>query len=253
MFSYKSLSEAAAKVYDESRRKGGGILDKLKEVLAESMAGTPAVSVFGLFSVPQSVVVTWILMALLTGASLILTRGMQRIPNGRQTLLELAVGTFNHFCEENLGRHWLVFAPWLFTVAVYIAAANLSGLIGLAPPTRDLAVTAALALMSMLLIYGAQFRFRGLGGGLKKFAQPTPVLLPINLMEVFIRPLSLCMRLFGNVLAAYVIMEMIKTLAPAVVPVAFSLYFDIFDGLIQTLVFVFLTALFLGESIEEEE
>lgn len=228
-------------------------MDKLKEVLAESMAGTPAVSVFGLFDVPESVAVTWILMALVTAASFILTRSLQRIPGGRQTLLELAIGAFNHFCEENLGRHWRSFAPWLFTVAVYIAAANLAGLIGLAPPTRDLTVTAALALMSMILIYGAQFRFRGFSGGFKKFAQPTPVLLPINLMEIFIRPLSLCMRLFGNVLAAYVIMEMIKTLAPAVIPVAFSLYFDIFDGLIQTLVFVFLTTLFLGESIEENE
>ena len=158
----------------------------------------------------------------------------------------------NNFCKENLGEHWRPFAPWIGTVALYITAANLSGLFGLAPPTRDLTITAALALMSMALIYGGQFRCRGLKGGLKKFAEPSPVLLPINLMEVAIRPLSLCMRLFGNVLASFVIMEMIKVMAPAIVPIPFSLYFDVFDGLIQTLVFVFLTTLFLGEAIQEE-
>lgn len=226
-------------------------MNELKAIMAESMSGTPAVSVFGLFEVPQSVAVTWILMAMLVLASLFLTHGLKRMPDGKQSLLELAVELFNNFCKENLGSHWKTFAPWLFTVTIYIACANLSGLIGLAPPTRDLSVTVALGLMSMVLIYGAQFCIRGLKGGLLKFAQPSTVLLPINLMEVFIRPLSLSMRLFGNVLASFVVMEMIKTLVPAVLPAFFSVYFDIFDGLIQTLVFVFLTTLFLGESIEE--
>ena len=80
-----------------------------------------------------------------------------------------------------------------------------------------------------------------------------PLLTPINLMEVAIRPLALCMRLFGNVLGSYIIMEMIKYLVPAVVPAVFGIYFDLFDGIIQTIVFVFLTALFTGEGIKQEE
>ena len=227
-------------------------MDALKQALTEDLAGTPSVSVFGLFHVPESVVVTWIIMAALALASYLMTRRLRRIPTKPQMVLEMGVGFLNGFCRENLGEHWKSFAPWLGTVALYIAAANLSGLAGFAPPTRDLTVTAALALMSMLLIYGAQFRFRGLKGGLKKFAEPSPLLLPINLMEIAIRPLSLCMRLFGNVLASFVIMEMIKVLAPALVPIPFSLYFDVFDGLIQTLVFVFLTTLFVGEAIQDE-
>lgn len=228
-------------------------LGALKETLVEDLQGTPLVSVFGLFSVPESVAVTWVLMALLIGGALIAARHLRRVPSKPQMVLEMAVGFLNGFCRENLGERWRPFAPWLGTVALYIAAANLSGLIGLTPPTRDLTVTAALALMSMVLIYGAQFRCRGLRGGLKKFAEPVAILLPINLMEVLIRPLSLCMRLFGNVLASYVIMEMIKCVAPAVIPIPFSLYFDVFDGLIQTLVFVFLTTLFVGEAIGEED
>lgn len=227
-------------------------MDALKQALTEDLGGTPSVSVFGLFQVPESVVVTWIIMAALVLASVLMTRRLRRVPGKAQTVLEMGVSFLNDFCKENLGEHWRPFAPWIGTVALYITAANLSGLFGLAPPTRDLTITAALALMSMALIYGGQFRCRGLKGGLKKFAEPSPVLLPINLMEVAIRPLSLCMRLFGNVLASFVIMEMIKVMAPAIVPIPFSLYFDVFDGLIQTLVFVFLTTLFLGEAIQDE-
>ena len=80
-----------------------------------------------------------------------------------------------------------------------------------------------------------------------------PLLIPINLMEIVIRPLALCMRLFGNVLGAFIIMEMIKLLVPAVVPAVLSIYFDLFDGLIQMVVFVFLTTLFTGEGIKEPE
>lgn len=218
--------------------------------MAESMSGTPSVSVFGLFTVPESVTVTWIIMAALTLLFIFAGRNLKKNPSRRQMIVELAVGGLNNFFKENLGRHWQSFAPWLGAVAIFLTCANLAGMAGLNPPTRDLSVTAALALMSMLLIYGAQFRFHGFAGGLKKFAEPMAVLLPINLMEVFIRPLSLCMRLFGNILASYVVMEMIKAVLPAVLPVPFSLYFDLFDGLIQTLVFVFLTTVFVGESIE---
>ena len=95
------------------------------------------------------------------------------------------------------------------------------------PPTKNLNVTAALGLSSMVVIYTAAFRVHGVRGGFGQFLKPSPVMLPINIMEVAIRPLSLCMRLFGNVLAA-------------------------FDGIIQTIVFVFLTAIFIGEALEEE-
>ena len=138
-------------------------------------------------------------------------------------------------------------------MALYIGLSNLIGIFGLTPPTKDISVTAALALMSLFLIYGAQFRYNGLLGGLKKFAEPMPLLVPINLMEVAIRPMALCMRLFGNILGAFIIMELVKFLVPAVVPAVLSIYFDLFDGLIQMAVFVFLTALFTGEGIKDPE
>jgi F-type H+-transporting ATPase subunit a len=72
----------------------------------------------------------------------------------------------------------------------------------------------------------------------------------MNILELAIRPLSLCMRLFGNIIGATVIMELLKMVVPIIVPAAFSLYFDIFDGLIQAYVFVFLTSLYIKEAVE---
>ena len=231
-------------------------LDAFKEALVEELGTHTAFTIplFGGIPVAESVVVTWIVMAVLLTAALLLTRNLSvDAPGKAQVALESAVQFLNGFVRTNIGSHWRPFAPWLGTVALYIGFANIIGIFGLTPPTKDISVTAALALMSMLLIYGAQFRYNGLLGGLKKFAEPMPLLLPINLMEVVVRPLALCMRLFGNVLGAFIIMEILKLVAPVVLPAVFSLYFDLFDGLIQTVVFVFLTTLFTGEGIKEEE
>ena len=137
--------------------------------------------------------------------------------------------------------------------ALYIACSNVIGVFGVKPPTKDLDVTAALELMSIVLIEYAGVRARGGAGFLKSLAAPTPIMTPMNILEIAIRPTSLCMRLFGNVLGAFVIMELLKLVVPVFVPAVFSLYFDLFDGLIQTYVFVFLTALFMKESIGGEE
>lgn len=212
------------------------------------------IPVLGGIPVSQSVVVSWLVMAALLAAALLLTRRLRVDSPGKlQAGLEQAVEFLQNFSVTTMGKHGPVFAPFLGTLALYILTCNIIGIFGLVPPTKDINVTAALAVMSALLIYGAQFRYHGLRGGLKKFAEPKPLLLPINLMEILIRPLALCMRLFGNILGAFIIMELIKLIAPAVVPVPFSIYFDLFDGTIQAVVFVFLTALFTGEGIKEED
>ena len=231
-------------------------LDAFKESLVEELGNKVAftVPVLGGVPVAESVVVTWIVMAALIALALALTRRLSVDRPGKvQCALEWTVEFLNGFTKNNMGAHGPDFAPYLGTISLYILLCNIIGIFGLVPPTKDLNVTAALAIMSAVLIYGAQFRYHGLRGGLKKFMEPMPLLLPINLMEVVIRPLALCMRLFGNILGAFIIMELIKMMAPAVVPVPFSIYFDLFDGGIQAVVFVFLTALFVGEGIKEEE
>ncbi|HIX17120.1 MAG TPA: F0F1 ATP synthase subunit A [Candidatus Gemmiger faecavium] len=231
-------------------------MEGFKQALVESLANETAftIPVLGGIPIASAVLVSWIIMAVWMVATLLATRNLKvRDPGKVQVVLESAVNFLNGFVKETIGPHWRPFAPYLGTVALYIGLANIISIFGLVPPTKDISVTAALAIMSLFLIYGAQFRYNGLRGGMKRFAEPMPLLTPINLMEVAIRPLALCMRLFGNVLGAFIIMEMIKYLVPAVVPAVFCIYFDLFDGLIQTIVFVFLTALFAGEGIKEEE
>ena len=254
-FTFERVPQQERGAYDRPRENEVMCLEAFKEFLLDELGSHTAFTIplLGGIPVAESVVVSWIVLAALMLATLLLTRGLRvREPGKAQLALEGAVEFLNGFVRTNTGEHWRAFAPWLGTVALYIALSNVIGIFGLTPPTKDINVTAALALMSLALIYGAQFRYNGLAGGLKKFAEPMPLLLPINLMEVAIRPLALCMRLFGNVLGAFIIMEMLKFLVPVILPAVFSIYFDLFDGLIQTVVFVFLTTLFTGEGIQEE-
>lgn len=200
----------------------------------------------------ESVVVTWVIMAVLTILAIIFVRGL-KIDNvsKKQLLLEAAVTKAQNFFDEILGENGRRYIPYLMSVGLYIGISNLIGLLGFVPPTKDMNVTAALAIASIVLIEYAGIRQKRMKGWLKSFKEPIAIILPLNVLEVFIRPISLCMRLFGNVLGSFVIMELIKLILPVFLPIPFSFYFDIFDGLIQTYVFVFLTSLFLKEAIED--
>ena len=191
------------------------------------------------------------IMAVVLLLSIFLTRNLKvRDISKRQLAAETIVTKLESFVEDMTGEEGKRYVPYLCTVIVYIAMANLIGLFGMKPPTKDLNVTAALAIMSIILIQYAGIHAKGTKGWLKSFTQPMAIVTPINILELFIKPLSLCMRLFGNVLGAFVIMEMLKILIPVAIPVPFSFYFDIFDGLIQAYVFVFLTSLYIKEAVE---
>ena len=220
----------------------------LEELNCETVFTIP---VLGGIEIAESTVITWVIMAVLTLLAWLLTRNLKVDHiSRRQAAVESAVTWLNGFVEGMIGEKGKRYVPYLVTVLVYIGFSNVIGLFGLKPPTKDMNVTAALALMSIILIEASGIREKGVKNWLKGFAQPVAVITPINILEVFIRPLSLCMRLFGNVLGAFVIMELIKQLIPIGVPLVFSFYFDIFDGLIQAYVFVFLTSLFVKEAIE---
>ena len=221
----------------------------LEELNCETVFTIP---VLGGIEIAESTVITWVIMAVLTLLAWLLTRNLKVDHiSRRQAAVESAVTWLNGFVEGMIGEKGKRYVPYLVTVLVYIGFSNIIGLFGLKPPTKDMNVTSALALMSIILIEASGIREKGVKNWLKGFAQPVAVITPINILEVFIRPLSLCMRLFGNVLGAFVIMELIKQLIPVGVPLVFSFYFDIFDGLIQAYVFVFLTSLFIKEAIED--
>lgn len=228
-------------------------MDELvKNLMAELNCDTAfTIPIFGGIPVAESVFVTWLIMAVVILLCAILVRNLKVTNPGKgQLLLETAVSGIYSFFEDILGEKGKRFIPYLMSVGIYIGIANLIGILGFKPPTKDINVTASLAILSIILIELSGVLAKGGRGWLKSFAEPMVVILPINILEIFIRPLSLCMRLFGNVLGSFVIMELLKMVVPAILPAVFSCYFDIFDGLIQAYVFVFLTALFIKEAID---
>lgn len=203
--------------------------------------------------VPESVVVTWVIMGIIMILTLVFVRNLKLVPTGTQNYVESLVEFLNHFFLDIMGNNGRPYLAFLGTIAIYIAFSNLCGVFGLTSPTKDLNVTAALAFMAIFVIELSGIRKRGWKGYFKSFMEPIPLLLPINILEIAIRPLSLCMRLYGNVLGSFIVMEMLKILVPVFIPVIFGFYFDIFDGLIQTYIFIFLTSLFMSHKMEEEE
>lgn len=222
------------------------------ELLEELNCDTAfTIPLFGGIEVAESVVITWVIMAFMLILAICMTRNLKvQNPGKRQVILETAVCGLQNMVKGIIGEEGAGYVPYLVTVIVYIGISNIIGLFGMKPPTKDLNVTGALAIMSIILIEYSGIHAKGVKRWAKSFAEPVAVVAPLNVLEIFIRPLSLCMRLFGNVLGAFVVMELLKIIMPAILPIPFSLYFDIFDGLIQAYVFVFLTSLFIKEAIE---
>ena len=209
------------------------------------------IPIFGGIKISESVAVTWIIMAVIVLLCIVFVRNLSvENPGKVQLILESAIGTAQNFFEDVMGKENRRYIPYLITVLIYIGIANIIGLFGFKPPTKDLNVTIALAVMSMCLIEYSGIHKNGLKHWIGHFAKPVPFVAPIMVLEIVIRPLSLCMRLFGNVLGAFVIMELLKIVVPAIIPIPFSFYFDLFDGFLQAYVFVFLTALFMNEEQE---
>jgi F-type H+-transporting ATPase subunit a len=222
----------------------------------------------GGFEIPitETVVVSWCVMGVIILGALILTRKLEFVPRGAQTILEGAIEFLNNTARNYFGRRADAFAPYVGTIFLFLILANIipaltpvslsiagrtfDPLFEIKPPTRDINLTAAMAILSILLVLFAGLKARGFRGWVKNLFHPVPLMLPFNLLEYAIRPASMCLRLFGNMLGGFIIMVLIGSVAPLIVPSFFSLYFDFLDGVIQALVFTFLTVLFLSEAVE---
>lgn len=234
-------------------KRGGESSIKMEEFTNELLEQLNASTVFtiGPFAISESVVVTWIIMAVIIALSIWLTRGLKvHNPSKKQVVAELIVNWLDSFTQNMLGENAKEYSGFIATILIYIGFSNIIGVFGFKPPTKDMNCTIALALISIVLIEVSGIRAKGGKGWLKSFTQPIAIVTPINILDLVTRPLSLCMRLFGNVLGAFVIMELIKMVVPVFIPIVFSLYFDFFDGMIQAYVFVFLTSLFIAEATE---
>lgn len=219
-------------------------------------------NVFG-FELPITnvVVMSWIAMAVIILWAFISTRKLKDVPRGKQNVAELVVETINNFVTNQMGHEGKSFAAYIGTVGLFLAVSNtigalfMSGITNgiISPPTRTMSVPIALAIMTIVVAIGAGFKKRGFVGYMKRLISPIPVMLPFNLLEFIIKPLSLSMRLFGNIFGAYVAMELLFNALPWGAPAVVCMYFDLFDGGLQTFVFVLLTTLYIKEEIEVEE
>jgi len=175
-------------------------------------------------------------------------------PGSLQNAMELVVEMLDGMVHSSMGTKGIPFRNYIGVLFLFILFSNLSGLLGLRPPTADYGVTLALGLITFFIVQINNIRYNKFGAFTELF-QPVPFLFPINFIGEIAVPISLSLRLFGNVLAGTVIMALIYGLLSQVAfiwPGALHAYFDVFSGAIQTYVFCMLTMVFIGNKIPDK-
>lgn len=208
-------------------------------------------TVFTLFgmAVTESVVNTWIVMAVLIGSALVLRRYRELYPGKVQNAVEFVVDGFANFVTSTMGEKLKGFMPYMATVFILIAFLNIMGIFGFRSPTADINVTAAFAIVTFFSIHLYGLQAKG-WKHIKGFGEPFILFLPINIIGELAKPISLSMRLFGNMIGGSVIMAMITGAVALFVPVLASLYFDLFSGILQSFIFTMLTMVFISLAAE---
>lgn len=219
----------------------------------------------GDFAIPETVVVTWIIMAVFIIGAWLVSRNFEKIPTGVQNVVEMLVETINKFTVDTMGEKNIVFAPYIGTIFMFLVVGNLIGMLGLRPPTSDVNTTFALSMLTFVIIHYNSIKYSGLGGYVKGYFEPFPVLFPINVLGDLATPISLGFRLFGNIIGGFIVMTLLyQALAgfssmmgltsipilQAVIPVVFHVYFDMFSGILQSFIFVMLSMVFISGAIE---
>lgn len=209
-------------------------------------------SLFGIrIVVADSVVVTWGVMVLLAIAAFFLGRRLKEIPKGMQIAVEGLVDGVVSVCANAMDRKLAErTAPYVGTIGLFIAFSNLTSVLKIPPPAKNPAFAIALALATIFYVIATGIRMVGLKGFWQSLLYPNKALLPFKLLDYMIKPISLSLRLFGNVFGAFILMEFIYIVVPAVIPGVLGLWFDIADGILQGLIFAYLTVIYIGEILE---
>ena len=177
----------------------------------------------------------------------------KEVPTGLQNVVEFAVETLQGFVDSSMGQHSKKYINYVGTLFLFILLSNISGLFGLRPPTADYGTTFSLALITFVMIQYNNIKYNKLGAFTGLF-QPIWFLFPINLIGEIATPVSMSLRLFGNVMAGTVMMALYYGLLPIFakigIPAALHVYFDLFSGAIQAYVFAMLTMVFITQKIE---
>lgn len=234
------------------------------------------IPVLGKFQITETLVVSWIVMAIITGLCIWLTHDLkvEKISK-RQALAEMIVEAADKFVIGNMGEKFRYFIPFVAALFATSIVSNLISLTGLRSPTADLNTEAAWAVVVFIIITAQKIKAGGVGGYLKGFTQPIPVFTPFNVLSELATPISMACRHFGNILSGVVINALIYAalallsskilgLIPGVVgavlshvpildvgiPAVLSVYFDWFSGVMQAYIFCMLTTMYIANASE---
>ncbi|MEL7355212.1 MAG: F0F1 ATP synthase subunit A [Cyanobacteria bacterium J06560_6] len=208
----------------------------------------------------QVFITSWVVCAVLIGVAFLASRKVERVPSGLQNLMEYALDFIRDLAKDQIGeKEYRPWVPFVGTLFLFIFVCNWAGALvpwklfeipngELVAPTNDINTTVALALLTSLAYFYAGFKKRGLGY-FARYIEPTPILLPINILEDFTKPLSLSFRLFGNILADELAVGVLVLLVPLFVPLPLMLL-GLFTSAIQALIFATLAAAYIGEAME---
>ena len=197
---------------------------------------------------------TWLVMGFIIIVSLLATRGRSMVPKGVQNVVESLLESLTAQLQPSLGKHWGLVSSILFTYFLFILISNELGLLPsphiLASPTNDINTTLGLALASSIIVWFVGVKVKG-PGYFKHYLKPFAPFIVINLMEEVAKPATLAFRLFVNILAGEILLELLYNLVPYAVPLIW-LAFSLVIGIIQAFIFAMLVTSYLGMAVAEE-
>jgi F-type H+-transporting ATPase subunit a len=197
---------------------------------------------------------SWFVMAMLALFSFLATRRMNMLPGRFQNVMEAILGGFDDLLVETMGPEGRKFFPLIATLGLYILTSNLLGLLpGFESPTANLNTTVSVAVVVFVMTHVVGIRIHGFKY-VKHFMGPiwwlTPIMMPIEIISHLSRPLSLSVRLFGNIMGEDIVLAVVILLVPFLVPLPVFVLM-IFTSVIQTLVFMLLTMMYIAGAMEE--
>ena len=204
--------------------------------------------------ITDAIIVTWIavvIMLIIVAVLLGKPSKDHKLTKGQTILVsltELVISTAMSFGMNRKQAEEV--APMVMTFGLVLVACNSISYFHLPPPAKNVAFPVGCAIVAIIYVIVMTFKFIGIKGFWISLTQPVAIMLPFRLLDYVIKPLSLALRLFGNVFAAFVFMEFLSISLPVIVPGIVGLWFDIIDGVIQAVVFAYLTMSYIGENLE---
>jgi F-type H+-transporting ATPase subunit a len=234
--------------------------------LFNKVFGKPLAFLLGLVGIevknPEHLFPDYIVMSLIVAVALIVffglaSRKLNLVPSKLQSMLELTIQTFENLLVDIVGEQGKKYLPLVATIGLFILVCNLLGLVpGFMAPTSKLNVTVGCALAVFVYYHWQGIKSQGLFKYLKNFSGPipflAPLLFPIEIISHFSRPVSLSVRLFGNIFAEEMLILVIASIIPFFVPVPF-MALAIFTAIIQAFVFVLLACIYIAGAVAHEE